>query len=77
MLEFYEKNAFAERLVCQFLCGKEKLLSCIFHVIYLTHILRTCSPCLACVIAPLKASFSVKKKCLLYHSSNCIRVNEA
>ena len=42
LLGFYVANTFAEKLVCQFLCGKQKLsvtsiCSCIWLVTYLSH----------------------------------------
>ena len=80
LLGFYVANTFAEKLVCQFLCGKQKLsitsiCSCIWLVTYLSHVfICTFAKLCAIIISLLKPIFRVESKniCCIIYTSNRI-----
>ena len=74
-------NTLAEKLVCQFLCGKQKLsvtsiCSCIWLVTYLSHVFYICTFVKLCaiIVSLLKPIFCVESKniCCIIYTSNRI-----
>ena len=82
LLGFYVANTFAEKLVCQFLCGKQKLsvtiasiCSCIWLVTYLSYVFICTFAKLCAIIASLlKPILCVESKhiCCIIYTSNWI-----
>ena len=78
LLGFYVANTCAEKLVCQFLCGKQKLpitsiCSCRWLVTYLSHVfICTFAKLCAIIMSLLKPIFCVESKniyCIIYTSN--------
>ena len=80
LLGFYVANTFAEKLVRQFICGKQKLSitsisSCIWLVTYLSHVfIYTFAKLCAIMASLLKPIFCIESKhiCCIIYTSNRI-----